>query len=244
MADDTTAEQAAETEAAEATAAKQKAENTTGEVDRAAADETAAATTDSGVKVVVVQAPVPPKKRGNRVVGVLLALLGAVIFAVAYAAVAALVYAIAASSITYAPVYSQFLSSAVFWVPVLFFAIGFILLVLILNRAGWWLHVLGSLLVAVIVYFGSIGLLMLIGFGGQSGVLAGGNGSALFSAIALAPLILIATVVAREAAVWIGLAIAARGRRVKAKNAERLAQFHADLEAKKAEHEHPAPQAV
>ncbi|CAN5305057.1 hypothetical protein BH11ACT3_BH11ACT3_12570 [soil metagenome] len=170
----------------------------------------------AGQQVVYVQAPVPPRVRSNRVVGVLLALLGAVLFAVVFAAVVALVLSIAVSGAFVAVSFSSFLQSAAFWVPVLVFTLAFILLVLIVNRAGWVAHVFGSLLVALAVYFGTIGLLLV-----SSGLLFPDEGKGLtFAAVATQPTVILAAIVAREVSIWIGLAIAARGRRVKARNVE------------------------
>ena len=55
-----------------------------------------------------------------------------------------------------------FVNSSAFWVPVLFFAIGSIVLAITLNRAAWWTHVVGSLVVAIFVYWASAGLLTLL----------------------------------------------------------------------------------
>ena len=193
-----------------------------------------AASAYAGQQVVYVQAPLPPKVRGNRVVGVLLALLGTVVFAVVYAGAAAIPLAIRFSGDGFSPAFSAFVQNAIFWIPILMFALAFILLTVVLNRAGWWAHVLGSLLVAVFVYFASIGLLLLVG---NVFSLTPTQASSAFGALATNPLMIAAALVAREVSIWIGLAIAARGRRVKARNVETRTAWDREQEEKKAEYE-------
>ena len=188
----------------------------------------------AGQQVVYVEAPLPPRVRGNRVVGVLLALLGTVLFAVVYAAAAAIPLALRYGGTGFSPVFSAFVQNSIFWIPILMFALAFIVLTVILNRAGWWAHVLGSLLVALFVYFASIGLLLLVGnvFGKTPD-----QASSAFGALATNPLMIAAALVAREVSIWIGLAIAARGRRVKARNVETRTAWDREQEEKKAEYE-------
>lgn len=172
----------------------------------------------AGERVVYVTAPMPPKPRSNRVVGALLALAGALLFGVVYAVAAAGIIAISRQFGSLG--FTAFIRDASFWVPVLFFTIGFVLVVLLLNRAAWWLHVLGSLLVAAIVYFGSIGVLLLLnGFGGDQ---------ATFGAFATSPIVIAATLVAREVSIWVGFLIAWRGGRVKLRNKTEREAFDAE----------------
>lgn len=223
---DTTAETAAESrDSAQTEATTAPAEGTaTGEV-------APAQPTMAGQQVVYVQAPIPPRVRGNRVVGVLLALLGTVVFAVAYAGAAAILFSFGYQNKGFSAVFSAFLQSAIFWIPILMFALGFIVITVILNRAGWWAHVIGSLLVAVFVYFSTIGLLVLVAS------LTHEKTNALFATWAINPLIIAAALVAREVSIWIGLAIAARGRRVRARNAETRAEWDREQDEKRAEYE-------
>ena len=46
-------------------------------------------------------------------------------------------------------------------------------------------------------------------------------------------------VLSREVSIWIGLAIAARGRRVRARNAEARASYDRELSEKRAQYERP-----
>jgi hypothetical protein len=195
----------------------------------------------AGQQVVYVQAPLPPRVRGNRVVGVLLALVGTVVFGAAYAAAATIPLAIRFSGAGFSPAFSAFVQNAIYWIPVMMFALGFIVLVVILNRAGWWAHVIGSLLVALFVYFASIGLLLLVdNVIGKTATEA----SAAFGALATNPLMIAAALVAREVSIWIGLAIAARGRRVRVRNDETRSAWDREQEEKRAEYESGAAPAA
>ncbi|HWM33315.1 MAG TPA: hypothetical protein VNR36_03640 [Pseudolysinimonas sp.] len=185
----------------------------------------------AGREVVYVQAPVPPRLRGNRGVGSLLAVLGAVVFAAIFA-IASIVAFVLKGDAEPMTTFSLFLQNAVFWVPVLVFLVAFVLLVLVVNRAGWAAHVFGSLVVGLAVYFGSIGILLLIG---NIGAAATGDAPGTFGALALNPFVIIAALVAREVSIWVGLAIAARGRRVKARNVELVDEWeqeHAETKAR------------
>ena len=182
-------------------------------------------------RVVYVEAPNPPRIRGNRVVGVLLALIGAVVFAALYALVGAFLEYFQDRPL-FGDSFTGFVSSAAYWVPILVFALAFILLVVIVNRGGWAAHVFGSLLLAFVVYFASIGLLLLVG---------NVSGSATtFTRVALYPQIIASAVIAREVAIWLGLGIAARGRRVKARNVEARAQYDRDVAEQRAQYDRPA----
>jgi hypothetical protein len=199
--------------------------------DPAAADPAPGDSSNAGQQVVYVEAPVPPRARGNRVVGVLLAILGAVIFAVVFAIASGILINIQYGDL-FGPVFGAFLGGAFFWAPGLVFLVGLVLLVLILNRAGWWAHVLGSLVLAIAVYFGTIGALLVIG-----NVFHGSPQTLTFAQLAVHPFVIAAAVIAREVSIWIGLAIAARGRRVKARNVEARTAWDREQEEKKAEYE-------
>lgn len=181
-----------------------------------------------GERVVYVDSPLPPKVRGNRVVGAMLALVGAALFALVYAAVGAAFIALTGSDFGF----GDLVTDAIFWIPVLFFTIGFVLVVMLVNRAAWWAHVLGSLLVAVITYFGSIGMLLLV-----TGIAGSSPG---FVATALSPYLIAATIVAREVSIWVGLLISRRGVRLTARNKEEREAFDAEQSEKNSGGAHPA----
>ena len=193
----------------------------------------------AGAQVVYVTAPIPPQPKGNRVVGVLLAILGAVLFALVYLGIVALLVTLFIDPKEPGSAIAEFVNDASFWVPVLFFALGFVLIVLLLNRAAWWLHVLGSILVAAIVYFGTIGMLLLIN---NVVVKSPGEVQVQFSVLAVSSVVIPAALVAREVSIWVGFLIAVRGRRVAARNLEARAAFDREQAEAKAERERKAAQ--
>jgi hypothetical protein len=168
----------------------------------------------AGERVVYVTTPTPPKPRSNRVVGSILALAGAVLFGAAFAGVGALLV-----QVTGAPGgFASFIRDAAFWVPVLFFTVAFVLMTLLLNRATWWLHVIASILVAAVVYFGTVGVLVLLGVAG-------------FTSLLLEPFVIAAAVIAREVSIWVGLLISRRGIRLTASNRAEREAFDAEQKA-------------
>lgn len=183
----------------------------------------------AGREVVYVQAPVPPKLKGNRGVGTLLAVLGVLLFAALYAAIAFVLIATVFTGT--GATFSQFLTTSVFLVPVSLFLVAFILLVLIVNRGGWAAHVFGSLIVGLVVYFGTAGIALLL-------YTVGGTGNApTFLALLANPFIVISALVAREISIWVGLAIAARGRRVKERNLDLVDAWEKEHAETKAQYE-------
>jgi hypothetical protein len=174
-------------------------------------------------RVVYVEPTPPPRKRGNRGLGVLIALGGTAVFAGAYAVALVIV-----ELVNNKPADFTFVQLSTFWIPVAFFAVGFILLVLIANRASWWAYILGSIFVAVFVYFGSVVVL---------GLIHGGNTLTAneFSRELVSPGAIIAGLLAREVALWVGAGVAARGRRVKVRNAQRHQDWQDDEAARKSD---------
>jgi hypothetical protein len=173
--------------------------------------------------VYVAPAPMPPRPRGNRGGGSLIALVGTIAYAVVYAAVAFVIFALSGSGGT-VDRFLSFLVSAAFLIPVAVFAIALILLVLIVNRAGWWAYVLGGFLVAVVVYFGAIaGALVTV----QAWNFTAQEMQDFVREVSLDPLTLAAAIVAREASVWAGAWVSRRGRAIKARNIEERERFEA-----------------
>lgn len=211
---------------------------TTGEVPPAAETGEVAPAATTGevapaapVQTVYVTAPVPPRKKGNRGLGSVLAIVAAIVFAAAYLGVAALLILFVRPD-GVADAVGAFATGPLFYVPVLAFLVLMVLWALLANRASWWAWVLGSLVIAVLVYFVSIGALLLIagGFG-----LTAGEAAETFARLALNPVIIAAALLAREAAVWFGAAIAARGRRVRERNYAAWETFEREEAEKRAE---------
>jgi hypothetical protein len=173
-------------------------------------------------RVVYVEAPPAPVKKNNRGFGSLVVLLSAVGFAVLFALVIfALFY------ITTGRIVTNFLGQASFFVPVVLFVIGFLLLVMIANRAGWWAYVLGSIGVGAFTYAATIGVLLLL-----TGIISSTpqEASADLARAVVNPLVIAAGVLAREVSLWTGWAIGVRGRRVAARNTELAEAFQRALD--------------
>jgi hypothetical protein len=174
--------------------------------------------------VVFVTAPQPPKKRGARGVGALVAVFSTGVFAAVYAALVAVI-AIAVRGVSLQEVVSS-LSAAAYWLPVIVFFLAYLLLVVIVNRAGWWAHVLGGFIVAIVVW---------VGFVGAAIIAAGAiGGSAMeVSAIVLQqltnPLGFAAAIAAREVPIWVGGIVSRRGRTARARNVEARASYEREL---------------
>ncbi|WP_368497324.1 hypothetical protein [Herbiconiux sp. A18JL235] len=167
-------------------------------------------------------APVPPAAKGNRGGGTLIALLGTVAFAALYAAVSFLVISANLAGVAAVTAFAQFLLSAAFIVPVIVFAVSLILIVLVVNRAGWWAYVLGGFLVAVLVYVAGIaGALIHV----NAWNLQPQEQYDFVRSLTMDPLTLAGAIVAREVSIWTGAWIASRGRKVKQRNKEAREQF-------------------
>lgn len=174
--------------------------------------------------VVFVQAPVPPKNRGARGVGAVVALLGAALFAAAYALLVLLI-ALIGSPNGLAPAV-QYLSSVTFYLPVIIFFLSYLLLVIIVNRGGWWAHVLGGFIVAIVVWVGFVGAALI-------SASAIGAPSAEVGAIVLQqltnPLGFAAAIAAREVPIWVGGLVSRRGRTARARNVEARTAYEQEL---------------
>jgi hypothetical protein len=182
----------------------------------------------AGQQVVYVEAPKPFIAKGNRGFGVLIAVLSTVVFAAACAA-ARLLEQLAA----HVPISFVFITSLDFWAPVVLFAIGSVVLVLVVNRAGWAAHVLGSIFVALVVYFGSGGAYLAL----HASHIPSNQIAQHFSADVFRVGAIVAAIIAREVALWMGFFVASRGRKVKARNVDARVLYDQEIAAKRAEYE-------
>lgn len=158
-------------------------------------------------------APPPPRRRSNRLVGTAWVLLAALVFEVVYLAAFALVVLVVAGPANVGLSMQQLVSTPFAWLPVVLFALFYELTVLLLNRAGRFAYVLSSLIVAAIVYVLSAVLILAMQEGGITN--EGNLGRAL-----IAPQVVLIPLIAREVMLWTGLAIGARGHRVRRRNRE------------------------
>lgn len=198
------------------------AQTVTGDVSHAAA---------APVQTVYVTAPTPPKPKGNRGFGILMSIVATVAFAVLYAG-AAVVLLLVLNPGSSTGAIGGFFTNSLFYVPVLVFLVVMILWALLANRTGWWSWVIGSLIVAVVTYFASIGIFILTvgGFG-----LAPSQATAAFNELASNPALIAAALVARECAIWFGAVIAKRGRKVRERNYATWQAFENEQAQKRAE---------
>ncbi len=174
--------------------------------------------------VVYVEAPKPPRARGARGVGVLVALLATAIFAVVYAASASLLGRLVPSLGIDGGLAD--LATRQYWIPVVVFALAHILLVVVLNRAGWWGHVLGGFLVALVVWIGFLGAALISA--GLVGAPASEVGAEFVRQLGN-PVGFAAAVAAREVPIWVGWIVARRGRTARARNEAARAAYQQEL---------------
>ncbi len=154
---------------------------------------------------------------GNRGVGAVFAILGALVYGVLLAGAAWLLQATLLGQTGF-----DFAATWDFYVPIGVFAIAFILLVVVVNRAGWGAYVFGSLIVGAVVFVGTIGIELLLNWLIWHQVDS-------FAVFAASSFHIVAAVLAREVAVWFGWIIARRGKRVTARNRQARAAFDEQL---------------
>ncbi|CAO1653510.1 ABC transporter [Salinibacterium sp. NYA9b] len=188
--------------------------------------ETTGAAASSEPRVVYVTAPTPPKVAGNRGFGIFIALASTVAFAIVFAIAVVIIGAAASGRVAVA-----FVQAPSFYVPVAFFALGAIVIALIVNRAGWAAHVFSSIIVGLVVYFGTVGALLLI-----NGVIQNTpeQAHAMFLAALADPLVIAAGLLGREVSLWTGALVARRGRKVTQRNVDARAKWEAELAEKTA----------
>ncbi|TFD30540.1 tripartite tricarboxylate transporter TctB family protein [Cryobacterium cryoconiti] len=215
---------AAETHATEAHATEARA------TENHAPETPAYAPTNTSVQPpIYIQAPTAPRYKSNRGPGVVIALLSTVIFAAVYAVVAFVLSGIGSLSIAdTAAKFTDFIVLPIFYVPVIFFFVAFALLVLIVNRGGWWAYVLFGFLVAVAVYFSYIGAALL---SVQAWNFTPDQAARFISQQWLNPGAIAAAVVAREVPIWAGAWIARNGRAITARNETAKAEYDRVLAA-------------
>ena len=163
----------------------------------------------------------PVRRKGNRLAGLAIALLTTAVFAalllVALTAIRLLIDGVEGDPVTVALAQGP---TAVFLLPVAAFLVGLGLIVLVVNRAGWWAYVLGGFFIALLA-----GAAALVGAWSAVGGFAVPQDRAAVVDFLRDPATLLAVaaaaVLAREVSVWGGSLIAARGRRVTRRNAER-----------------------
>jgi hypothetical protein len=179
---------------------------------------------------IFVQAPEPPRDRGNRGTAGAIGLLATLAFAILYLGATIGLRAIAGEvtgenigEAALAP-----LMTAGFWTPVVVFFLGFWLLGAIINRGRWGLWVVFGIIVGVIAYGGHIlGQL----FEAPFWAVSASEGRDLVGEQLLAPLAIAAFVFARELTIWFGAWVARSGARKTELNLEAQREYERTLEA-------------
>lgn len=179
---------------------------------------------------VFVQAPDPPRPKGNRGAAGAIGLLAAIVFGILYLGVS-LGLDFFTGDVTADAIVPEALSALTswwLWVPVGVFFIAFWLLGAIVNRGRWGLWVHLGLLVGLLAYGGHIfGQLVQASFW----TITVGEGMQIVGDQLLAPLAIAAFVIGREVTIWFGAWVAARGRRVSERNHEAQREYERTLEA-------------
>jgi hypothetical protein len=179
---------------------------------------------------IFVQAPEPPRDRGNRATAAGIGLLATIVFAILYLGTALGLEALA-GEVTVENIGEAALAPLMtwgFWVPVAVFFIGFWLLGAVINRGRWGLWVVFGIIVGLFAYAGHIlGQL----FEAPFWLLSRSEGSELVGSQLLAPLAIAAFVFGRELTIWFGAWVARSGARKTELNIEAQREYERTLEA-------------
>ncbi|CAH0152290.1 hypothetical protein SRABI76_00822 [Microbacterium oxydans] len=190
----------------------------------------AAAATPLVPQPIFVQAPEPPRDRGNRGTAGAIGLLATLVFALLYLGttigLGALAGDVTGENIGTAAVAP--LTTWGFWTPVVVFFLGFWFLGAIINRGRWGLWVVFGIIVGAIAYGGHI-----LGqvFEARFWTISPSAGLELVGEQLLAPLAIAAFVFARELTIWFGAWVARSGARKTELNAEAQREYERTLEA-------------
>jgi hypothetical protein len=184
------------------------------------ASETATVADDATVDELLGAAVVPVMVEGqlragpasNRRAGALIALLGGVIFTLFYALAAFGLIALRQPSEFIVSSTLSFLATPIFWLTAALFTGFFALLAIIVNRGPWISFVVGSFVVAVLTYGSALGAGLIAIHAWE--LTYDAAEAALWEGIAFSPLILVAPILAREIALWLGVWISRRGKRL------------------------------
>jgi hypothetical protein len=163
-------------------------------------------------------AAAPPREQNNRLVGTAWVLLASLVFEVVLTPAFALLVLIAAGPAAVPQNMTQFFGSPFAWLPVLLFFLFYELTVLLFHRGGRFLYVLASLVVGAIMYVLFAVLFLALQPGGISNEQALGR-------VLIEPQFILVGLVAREVMLWTGLAVGARGKRVRRRNRAARAEY-------------------
>ncbi|WP_284233482.1 hypothetical protein [Arenivirga flava] len=163
-----------------------------------------------------------PVLGGNRALGAGVALVGSILFALLLASGGSLLIGLARPGDGTRQWIDAYLANPLLAVPTLIFLVAFLILTAIANRAGWWAYIFGGLIVAAVVYAGSIAVLLLLQ-GGLQMSLRGAVDAAL--RLAVNPALVLGGLLARELVLWLGLGISRSGARLVRRHRAALDDF-------------------
>ena len=178
------------------------------------------------------QTPTEPTKRSNRGLGILIAVLAAVVFGAADLAATYGILVIRYGGDRAVNYLESYAKGWDFWVPLAVFTGAFIALVAIVNRGRWWGYVLGSVFVAVLVFAGYYGAALLTNraWNLTPGEFADFTHDYFQTNIPYLWVATVVSVIALEAVIWFGAWIAFHGQSAKRKNAEARAAYETGLD--------------
>lgn len=173
---------------------------------------------------IYIQAPMPPKAKGNRWFGALIGLLGALIFGVVYAGIVFLWLFLSESSSAVVGA-AEYFSTTWFVLPIIGFYLGFLLLAAVVNRGAWPGYVIGGFGVGLIAWLTLLGGALI----NQAWLLRPAEVSGFLADTVLSPQAIIVFIAAREVTIWVGAIVARRGAKVTIQNTEAKADYERRL---------------
>ncbi|WP_022882697.1 ABC transporter permease family protein [Gryllotalpicola ginsengisoli] len=202
-------------------------------VEPTAAEQPAPAASVSQPSPVYVQPPTPPKKRSNRGVGILLAVLATVLFAALEIAATYVILFVRFGADSTREYILSYVEGWEFWLPLAVFAAAFIALVAIVNRGRWWAYVFGSMFVAALVFVGYFAAALITNriWERTPDEFRSFLGDYFQANVPYVLIAFTATFLALEVVTWMGAWIAARGQSVKRRNAEAAAAYEEERAA-------------
>lgn len=203
-----------------------------------AVDDETAREAATGTPIVLVETATPPRKRGARGVGFVVVLLSTIVFAALLAAAFLAVQFLFDRDFVLQEALQSLWLRPSWLLPVAVFFVAYWLTTIIVNRAGWWAHVLGGFIVALLAYGAHIAGAYLetqTNVWDVTGLASLGVRD--LGQLLLAPTAIVTFLIAREVPVWFGGIVARRGRRVKQRNREALQEYEAEQARRLEEYE-------
>lgn len=175
-----------------------------------------------------IQAPSAPDIRGNRGFGILIGLLGTIIFAGLYASAVSGLQLLFEGDGSFVDNLIQISTSWPFLLATAGFFLAWAVTATLVNRSGWVHWVLGGFIIGLVVFLAWVGGFLIQE---RAWTLSIDEILAEVTGVAFTFGPVLAFIVAREIPVWLGGWIASRGRKVREANLEAQAEYERVLEA-------------